>query len=566
MSGVDTYRGIAYQHAQAVLCALDVLESDALAAIRVEGADDVIDIELLDLHGRVAVGKQAKVRSDGYTWAKADLIGLLRRWAAIDAPGGASFQFVTDGRLGPSGEEVRDALTKAAAGHRGPLAHLLGEEPDGDIVRRAARATIVQDPGGLGALLARADQQVMALLPAARSAADAREQAKSAVDALFRLLLDRACQPDSADRVVSRYEICAALGIPPSAVAVVPWAGEMRDQYLAAVVARGPAAAVPVRLRAEESPSGAGEVGVDVLLGDGLAPTAVAGRTGAGKSTGARELRATGAAQGRVVVVAHAETYIPGRVDALVADAVADVLGRDVPTLTGRQVLAEPGTVVVIDGVSEIPEPVRAALAEDLRTPVATGRGARLVLLGRGLAAVRSVFPASSTPSQFRMEPFGRERRKALAEIALGRGAVDLELDVDEHTASLPGSGERASTSCGRRHLHLGDEVTFHARHFGLPWRMTSRITAHQRPHRFVDEQTRGPSQSLHHEHLFEALPGNADVTGGTRMTDRMSITAPAGPMGQVVAHLVLAPYLRRLLRRRAAHIKRAAESASEQS
>ena len=143
----------------------------------------------------------------------------------------------------------------------------------------------------------------------------------------------------------------------------------------------------------------------------------------------------------------------------------------------------------------------------------------------------------------------------------------DLELDVDEHTASLHGSGERASTSSGRRHLQLGDEVTFHARHFGLPWRMTSRVTAHQRPRRFVDEQTRGPFQALHHEHLFEALPDDAgaDVPGGTRMTDRMSITAPAGPVGQVVARLVLAPYLRRLLRRRAAHIKRTAESAQEQ-
>ncbi|ABS06060.1 hypothetical protein [Kineococcus radiotolerans] len=430
MSGVDTYRGIAYQHAQAVLCALDVLESDAFAAIRVEGVEDVIDIELLDAHGRVAIGKQAKVRSDDYTWAKADLIGLLRRWAAVDAPNGASFQFVTDGRLGPSGEEVRDALTQAAVGDRGPLAELLGDAPDGDTVRKAARATVVQDPGGLGALLARAERQVIALLPTARSAADAMEQAKSAVDALFRLLLDRACRPDSADRVASRHEICVALGIPPSAAAVVPWAGQMRDQYLAAVAAQGFAAAVPTRLRLEVSSGTAEEVGMDALLGDGLAPAAVAGPTGAGKSTAARELRAMGAAQGRVVVVAHAETYIPGRIDALTADAVADVLGRDVPTLTGRQVLAEPGTVVVIDGVSEVPEPVRDALAEDLRTPVATGRGARLVLLGRGLAAVRSVLPASSTPSRFRLEPFGRERRRALAEIALRGGDDAVEADV----------------------------------------------------------------------------------------------------------------------------------------
>lgn len=136
----------------------------------------------------------------------------------------------------------------------------------------------------------------------------------------------------------------------------------------------------------------------------------------------------------------------------------------------------------------------------------------------------------------------------------------DLELDVDVHAASLPTSGERASTSSGRRHLRLGDEVTFHARHFALPWRMTSRVTAHERPHRFVDEQTRGPFRSLHHEHLFEDL--GAD---GTRMTDRMSITAPAGPLGVVLTRLVLAPYLHHLLRQRAAHVKQAAEPTGDQ-
>lgn len=56
VGGADTYRGIAYQHAQAVLSALDVMQSDVFAAIRVEGADDVIDIELLDADGRVVVG------------------------------------------------------------------------------------------------------------------------------------------------------------------------------------------------------------------------------------------------------------------------------------------------------------------------------------------------------------------------------------------------------------------------------------------------------------------------------------------------------------------------------
>lgn len=130
----------------------------------------------------------------------------------------------------------------------------------------------------------------------------------------------------------------------------------------------------------------------------------------------------------------------------------------------------------------------------------------------------------------------------------------DLELDMDLHAASLPGEVARAGS--GRPRLELGDEVRFAARHFGLMWRVTCRITALDRPHRFVDEQFRGPFRTMRHEHVFEALD-----TGCTRMSDRMRITAPGGAAGSVIARLILAPYLRRLLVRRAAHIRYVAEA-----
>jgi ligand-binding SRPBCC domain-containing protein len=133
----------------------------------------------------------------------------------------------------------------------------------------------------------------------------------------------------------------------------------------------------------------------------------------------------------------------------------------------------------------------------------------------------------------------------------------DLELDVDVHADSLPASRETATTTGGRR-LALGDEVTFRARHFGRQWRMTSRITEYDRPVRFVDEQTRGPFRAMRHEHHFEPVGPTR-----TRMTDRMTIRAPLGPLGAVVTRLLLAPYLERLLAERAAHIRRTAEAAT---
>ncbi|MFW6774302.1 SRPBCC family protein [Nocardioides sp. CPCC 205120] len=131
----------------------------------------------------------------------------------------------------------------------------------------------------------------------------------------------------------------------------------------------------------------------------------------------------------------------------------------------------------------------------------------------------------------------------------------DLELDVDVHAASLAGSEERATTSSGSRRLGLGDEVTFRARHLGLVWTLTSRVTALDRPHRFVDEQVRGPFRAMRHEHEFHERGA-----GRTEMVDRMTFTAPLGPVGAVVARAVLAPYLRRLLRQRAAYVQQVAE------
>ena len=133
--------------------------------------------------------------------------------------------------------------------------------------------------------------------------------------------------------------------------------------------------------------------------------------------------------------------------------------------------------------------------------------------------------------------------------------AFDLELDVDVHAASMARSREVADTRGGERQLGLGDVVTFRARHFGVTWTLTSRVTEHDRPRRFVDEQVSGPFRRMRHEHTFEAVgPDHC------RMTDRMWVSLPLGPAGRLVARVVVRPYLRRLLRQRAAHVSELAE------
>jgi len=121
--------------------------------------------------------------------------------------------------------------------------------------------------------------------------------------------------------------------------------------------------------------------------------------------------------------------------------------------------------------------------------------------------------------------------------------AFDLALDIDAHQAAFHESAERAIDGTTTGVIGLDEFVTWRARHFGLMWTMTSRITEWDRPRRFVDEQQRGPFASFRHEHTFEP---HAD---GTLMRDHVAFRAPLGPLGRIAEVLVLERYLRRLIR-----------------
>ncbi|MET1052139.1 MAG: SRPBCC family protein, partial [Mycetocola sp.] len=77
----------------------------------------------------------------------------------------------------------------------------------------------------------------------------------------------------------------------------------------------------------------------------------------------------------------------------------------------------------------------------------------------------------------------------------------DLSRDVTAHTESMSRSRETAIGGVQSGLIGLDEEVTWRAWHFGVPLRMTSRITALNPPHSFTDEQVRGPFRSFRHEH-----------------------------------------------------------------
>lgn len=135
----------------------------------------------------------------------------------------------------------------------------------------------------------------------------------------------------------------------------------------------------------------------------------------------------------------------------------------------------------------------------------------------------------------------------------------DLSRSIDLHQDSLGASGERAVSGVTSGLIGLGESVTWEATHFAIRQRLTSRITALDRPRYFRDSMVRGAFRRFDHDHWFEASEDS-----GTVMRDVFDFNAPLGPLGWIAEVAFLTRYMRRLLDSRNAVVKRVAESPDE--
>jgi ligand-binding SRPBCC domain-containing protein len=71
--------------------------------------------------------------------------------------------------------------------------------------------------------------------------------------------------------------------------------------------------------------------------------------------------------------------------------------------------------------------------------------------------------------------------------------------------------------------MRAGTLIDYRLKLHGFPIRWQTQITAWEPPHRFVDEQRRGPYRLWIHEHRFEARDG------GTLVSDFVRYEAPGG-------------------------------------
>ena len=86
--------------------------------------------------------------------------------------------------------------------------------------------------------------------------------------------------------------------------------------------------------------------------------------------------------------------------------------------------------------------------------------------------------------------------------------------------------------------MQAGTVIDYRLKLRGIPLRWQSQITAWEPPHRFVDEQQKGPYRLWRHQHTF------IDDKGGTLAIDRVEYAVHGGLL---VKKLLVEPELKRI-------------------
>ncbi len=131
----------------------------------------------------------------------------------------------------------------------------------------------------------------------------------------------------------------------------------------------------------------------------------------------------------------------------------------------------------------------------------------------------------------------------------------DLSRSIDLHQISTVHTNEKAIDGRKSGLINLNEFVTWQAKHFGITQKLTSKITAFDRPHHFRDEQQSGSFKYIIHDHYFKT---NGDQV---IMKDIFQFQSPFGFIGKLIDRIILNVYLKKLLIHRNDIIKEYAET-----
>jgi hypothetical protein len=431
VGGTDTLRGSAFQIVQALSDVVALLTNKRFAAIRIEGQDDAVDYEALDADDRRIAVWQAKTRQDSDSWGAAELAAILLEWDRVDEASITEFTFVTDGRLGPSGQGL-NALIKAFQENADSKALLGGAStigrhgvtlPSPAVVRRVR---ILCQLGNSDDVLARLEMQILRLIE--RSRVVTSEDAADAANRLFRIFFLVGGRPELARRVVTRAEIVDILGISEaSLLGGLAWSAETATAYRIAIAQRRTdqtevlmpcvqgVAAEPSVLRlasaATVKPTNE-QASIDTVLTEPV--VGITGFSGTGKTVSLTLLTCLAAENDYIPIYISAAGHAPGSLPNRIRGAIESVLSRRLSPGAVERVLALPELLLLIDGISEVPEAAQNALRSDLEKLNAQ-RPLRVIAAGRDLPVLRSVLQVLGEPVAYRLTPLTNATRRELA-------------------------------------------------------------------------------------------------------------------------------------------------------
>lgn len=131
----------------------------------------------------------------------------------------------------------------------------------------------------------------------------------------------------------------------------------------------------------------------------------------------------------------------------------------------------------------------------------------------------------------------------------------DLSRSIDLHKISTQKTDEEAIAGKITGLIEMNEWVTWKAKHFGIYQKLTSKITAFERPFSFTDEMTKGAFKSFKHQHIFKKTENEIE------MIDIFEYKSPFGVFGKLADILFLEKYMTNLLIERNQIIKEFAES-----
>lgn len=131
----------------------------------------------------------------------------------------------------------------------------------------------------------------------------------------------------------------------------------------------------------------------------------------------------------------------------------------------------------------------------------------------------------------------------------------DLSRSIDLHKISTIKTNEQAVDGRTSGLIELNEFVTWQATHLAVRQKLTTKITAYDRPNYFVDEQIKGPFKSIYHKHIFE------QQIHRVIMKDCFEFHTPFGILGKIFNKIFLTKYFKKLLADRNCVIKEYAET-----